>query len=120
MDRCGYARGRCGRACPETVKLDLAKILLCASLAVVALGGCKRKASPLTPAAETPALPANPEADLKALNEAVRAHVMGQLKEPATLEDLVKTGFIKRLPAAPPGKKYVLDEKKSGVLLVDK
>ena len=53
------------------------------------------------------------------LNEAVRAHIMGQLKEPATLEDLVKTGFVKRLPTPPPGKKYVLDAKKSSVLLVD-
>lgn len=53
------------------------------------------------------------------LNDAVRAHVMGLLKEPTTLEELVKTGFIKRLPTAPAGKKYVLDAKKSAVLLVD-
>ncbi len=93
-------------------------LLLCALLAALPLAACKRKpAAPPAPAAA--AAPANPEADLKTLNEAVRAHVMGQLKEPATLEDLVKTGFIKRLPTAPPGKKYVLDAKQSSVLLVD-
>ena len=68
---------------------------------------------------EAPAAPSNPEVDLKALNAAVVAYAMGQLKEPATLDDLVKTGFIKRLPTPPPGKKYVLDAKKSSVLLVD-
>ena len=68
---------------------------------------------------EAPAAPSNPEVDLRTLNDAVRAHVMGQLQEPTTLEDLVKTGFIKRLPTPPPGKKFVLDGKKSSVLLVD-
>ena len=68
---------------------------------------------------EAPAAPPNPEVDLKALNEAVRAHVMGQLKDPDTLDDLVKTGFIKRLPSAPPGKKYVLSPDKKSVLLMN-
>ncbi|MSU26596.1 MAG: hypothetical protein EXS27_01625 [Pedosphaera sp.] len=93
------------------------RLLLCALLVALPLAACKRK--PAAPEAQLPAAPPNPEVDLKALNEAVRAHVMGQLKEPTTLEDLVKTGFIKRLPAPPPGKKYVLDAKKASVLLVD-
>ncbi len=95
------------------------RLLLCALLAALPLAACKRKPAATAPPPETAAAPANPAEDLKALNDAVRAHVMGQLKEPATLEDLVKTGFIKRLPTAPPGKKYVLDPKKSSVLLVD-
>lgn len=94
------------------------RLLLCALLFALPLAACKRK--PATPAQpEAPAAPPNPEVDLKALNEAVRAHVMGQLREPDTLEDLVKTGFIKRLPTPPPGKKYILDAKKSAVLLVN-
>lgn len=95
------------------------RLLLCALLFVLPLASCKRKPAGADAVPEAPAAPPNPEADLKALNEAVRAHVMGLLKEPATLEDLVKTGFIKRMPTAPPGKRYVLDGKKSGVLLVD-
>lgn len=35
------------------------------------------------------------------------------------LSDLVKAGLIKNIPAAPPGKKYVLDQKSGTVLLVD-
>lgn len=95
------------------------RLLLCALLCALPLAACKRKPSGAATAPEAPAAPPNPEVDLKTLNEAVRAHIMGLLKEPTTLEELVKTGFIKRLPAAPPGKKYVLDGKKGSVLLVD-
>ncbi len=95
------------------------RLLLCALLFALPLTACKRKASSSSTAPEAPAAPPNPEVDLKTLNEAVRAHVMGQLKEPDSLDDLVKTGFMKRLPTPPPGKKYVLDAKKSSVKLVD-
>ena len=94
-------------------------LLLCALLVALPLAACKRKPAAGATAPEAPAAPSNPEADLRTLNDAVRAHVMGQLKEPTTLEDLVKTGFIKRLPTPPPGKKFVLDGKNSSVLLVD-
>lgn len=95
------------------------RLLLCALLFALPLTACKRKPVPAEMAPEAPAAPPNPEVDLKALNEAVRAHVMGHLKEPATLEELVKAGYIKRLPAAPPGKTYVLSPDKSAVLLVN-
>lgn len=95
------------------------RLLLCALLVALPLAACKRKPAAGATAPEAPAAPSNPEVDLKALNAAVVAYAMGQLKEPATLDDLVKTGFIKRLPTPPPGKKYVLDAKKSSVLLVD-
>lgn len=94
-------------------------LLLCVLLCALPLAACKRKPAPTPTVPEAPAAPPNPEVDLKALNDAVRAHVMGNLKEPATLEDLVKTGYLKRLPAAPPGKKYVLSPDKSSVLLVN-
>jgi hypothetical protein len=44
---------------------------------------------------------------------------MGQLKDPATLDDLVKEGFLKRVPAAPAGKKYTLSADKKSVQLVN-
>ncbi len=94
------------------------RLLLCALLFALPLAACKRKPS-TAPVPEAPAVPPNPEVDLKALNEAVRAHVMGNMKEPATLEDLVKAGYIKRLPSAPPGKKYVLSPDKGSVRLVN-
>lgn len=94
------------------------RLLLCALLFALPLAACKRKPS-TAPAPEAPAAPPNPVEDLKALNDAVRAYTMGQLKDPGTLDDLVKSGFMKRLPTPPPGKKYQLDAKKSAVLLVD-
>jgi hypothetical protein len=93
-------------------------LLLCLLVCVLPLAACKRKpANPAPP--EAPAAPPNPEVDLKALNEAVRAHVMGLAKEPAVIEDVVKAGFLKRLPTPPPGKKYVLSPDRTAALLVN-
>mgnify|MGYP003350658173 CR=1 FL=1 len=97
----------------------MTRLLLCLLLVAVPLAACKRK-PPATPDVEISTAPPNPEADLKALNDGVRAYTMGLLKEPANLEDLVKAGYLKRLPAAPDGKKYTLNEKKSAVVLVAK
>lgn len=92
-------------------------LILCLLLGALPLTACKRKpAAPAQP--EAPAAPPNPEVDLKALNEAARAYFMGQLKDPDSLEDFVKAGFLKRLPAAPPGKKYVLSPDRKSVQLV--
>ncbi|NBR85776.1 MAG: hypothetical protein EB141_21070 [Verrucomicrobia bacterium] len=97
----------------------MTRFLLCLLLATLPCTACKKKPAD-TPVAEVPAAPPNPEADLKALNEAARAYVMGQLKDPDTLDDLVKAGFLKRLPAAPAGKKYLLSQDKKSVQLVDR
>ncbi len=96
------------------------RLLLCALLFALPLAACKRRSASPPAAPDAHPTPPNPVEDLRALNDAVRAHVMGQLKEPDTLDDLVKTGFMKRLPTPPPGKKYVLDAKKSSVKLVDR
>jgi hypothetical protein len=81
-------------------------------------------ASPPSPSAAPPAGTASvtesDEPGLTALNRAINAYVMGQLKAPQTLDDLVKAGLIKRLPTAPPGKKYALDATKTGVVMVDR
>ena len=95
------------------------RLLVCALLFTLPLAACMRKPAGADALPAVPAAPPNPEADLKALNEAVRAHVMGQLKDPATLEDLVQAGFLQRLPTAPTGKKYVLSADKKSVLLVN-
>jgi hypothetical protein len=60
------------------------------------------------------------EPSLAELNRALNAYTIGMLKEPASLEDLVKGGYIKKLPAPPPGKKFVLNARKSAVLVVDR
>ncbi len=95
----------------------LLRLLLVACLALAA-GACRRK--PAAPSAVTqPPAPPNPQVDLPRLIDAARAHGMTQGRLPETLDDLVKAGLIDRLPTAPPGKKYVLDAKKTGVILVN-
>jgi hypothetical protein len=88
-----------------------------------------------TPAVAEPAPPPPPSPDsqpsdapapdaeeptVAQLNMAVNAYIMGELKEPKTLEDLIKAGYMKRLPAAPPGKKFVLNGNRTQVLLINK
>mgnify|MGYP001575269146 CR=1 FL=1 len=54
--------------------------------------------------------------------EAARAALQAAAAKKATprdLSDLVKAGLIKAVPAAPPGKKYVLDPKAGMVIMVD-
>lgn len=91
------------------------RFLLLVVLALAA-GACRRQ-PPARPAVTQPPAPPNPEVDLPKLIEAARAHGMTQGRLPETLEDLVKAGLIDRLPTPPPGKKYTLDAKKTGVVL---
>lgn len=94
------------------------RIMLLLCLLGLAPCGCKKR-PPATPVSNQPAAPPNPSTDLPKLVEAVRSHVMSQGKPPETLDDLVKNGCIGQLPTPPPGKKYVLDAKKTGVVLVN-
>jgi hypothetical protein len=73
-----------------------------------------------TDGATPAATPEGEEPSLAAVNTAVNAYIMGQLKTPDTLEDLVKAGYLKRLPGAPAGKKFALNAKKMAAVLVDK
>ena len=95
----------------------------------VATPAASREVAPPPPAVAPVAAPAaGTEANalpvedpsLAELNRAVNAYTIGMLKEPATLEELVKAGYLKRLPAPPPGKKFVLDARKTSVLVVDR
>lgn len=95
------------------------RLLLCVFLCALPLAACKRKPFSTAVVSDAPAAPPNPEVDLKTLNEAARAFVMGQLKDPTTVEDLVKEGFLKRVPVAPAGKIYSLSPDRKSVQLVD-
>jgi len=119
------------------------KSVIIVPLVAASLLACKKPASeagpapapavaapPQSPAAPStviskppePVPPGNPgeEPSLAEVNRALNAYMLGMMKEPATLEDLVKSGYLKRLPPAPAGKKFVLNAKKSAVLVVDK
>lgn len=109
--------------------------------AIVSFTGCKRRtpapaASP-TPAPAQPAEPAKEpvaksapaaggsgrivmgDANLPALNSALKAYVDKFKKPPAKLDDLAKEGFVPFVPFAPPGSRYELDAARAEVKLVN-
>lgn len=55
----------------------------------------------------------NVATDLEVLNSALMAYGTDGVQRPPfhDLSDLVKAGLLKKLPTAPPGKKYVFDAK---------
>ncbi|MBM3876834.1 MAG: hypothetical protein FJ386_08970 [Verrucomicrobia bacterium] len=60
---------------------------------------------------------AGPQDVLDALNRALSAHLATGKPAPATIEDLVHAGALKRLPAAPPGMKFTIDAAQGQVVL---
>jgi Fic family protein len=44
------------------------------------------------------------------LTQAVRKFAVEQRQTPKTLEELVTRGYLERIPAAPPGKRYAIDK----------
>jgi hypothetical protein len=131
-------------------KLAMKLQLLGSVLAVICLVGCGKSKSDAPPAPAAAPKSASIEADpgaappppptaattadspaaegtgevtapgLEEINRALNAYTMGQMKEPSTLEDLVKAGFIKKLPTPPPGKRFALNANRTAVVVVDK
>jgi hypothetical protein len=57
---------------------------------------------------------------LDSLTQSVRRYTVERRQLPKTLEEVVRAGYIARLPDAPPGKKFALDLKSVRVVLVDR
>ncbi len=79
------------------------------------------------PAALTPAAPAGPaeSAPLDATAQerilaAMQSYVIDNSANPKSLEELVTRGYLKSLPAAPAGKKWVYNPEKLAIELADK
>jgi hypothetical protein len=100
----------------------LSNLAVCAAgmlLLGLASGGCSKKAAPAgapevaapQPAAQV-AETAQSEADvayLRDLQLSVDAYEKIYKRKPATLEQMVREGFIAKLPPAPPGRHFTLD-----------
>ena len=66
-------------------------------------------------------IPANdPSATLSALTQAVRKFTFEKRQPPASLEELVTAGYVRAVPPAPAGKKFVIDKKRMVVELANK
>lgn len=62
---------------------------------------------------------AGEELGLAKIKEALKVFVRDAERFPNSLEEMVKSGVIERIPTPPAGKKYVLDPKMNDVLLVN-
>jgi hypothetical protein len=54
------------------------------------------------------------------MNEAIRSYFKDNERFPNSLQDLVKAGYLSRVPSAPDGKRYDLDPKTGQVFVVNK
>jgi hypothetical protein len=75
--------------------------------------------------AENPPVPAattqqNSASTLESLTQSVRKYTVEQHHLPKTLDEVIRAGYISRLPDAPGGKKFALDLKTVRVVLVDR
>ncbi|MBI3874547.1 MAG: hypothetical protein HY300_00955 [Verrucomicrobia bacterium] len=53
------------------------------------------------------------------MNSILSDYMSESRKTPKDMEEMVRLKLIRAIPAAPPGKKYVLDQNKRRVILVD-
>lgn len=69
-------------------------------------------------ASPSAAAPENDSPQVRDLQAAVDAYVKIYHRQPASLEQMVKEGFLATLPAAPPGKRYAFDASTARVSVV--
>lgn len=100
------------------------KILICALASLwLGLTGCGQKTA-LSPPTNSPNATAataatEPAVDLAELTQAVRRFGMERQKAAQNLDEVVAAGYLKRLPVAPAGKKFVIEPKRVEVILVN-
>ncbi len=66
------------------------------------------------------AAPGEKEQTLEEMSYAVQAWFTSRGAAPKSLEELVKAGFIKKLPTPPPGQQFALDTQNLRVVLVNR
>ncbi len=75
--------------------------------------------APAAPGAAA-AAPEVPSKDaLEAVTHAVQSFFINKERAPKNLEELVASGFLKKLPTPPAGKKYVYDPERANIVLAD-
>lgn len=58
-------------------------------------------------------------ATLSALTQAVRKYSAEKQRLPLSLDEVLAAGYVKNMPNAPPGKKFVFNPKRVEVILID-
>jgi hypothetical protein len=98
----------------KTIQLILTAVAV--SGLCLATGCGKKEASPPAPA---PGVSAEVQTTLTQLTEAARKYNVEKRQPPMSLQDVVAAGYLKEIPAAPPGKKFVLNPRLVVVTLAD-
>ncbi|MCS7337321.1 MAG: hypothetical protein NZ739_03675 [Verrucomicrobiae bacterium] len=95
---------------------------------VIALGGCSKNgaARPGSHAEASSPRPADqlqkvaesdPAAVLAELTHALRKFSVENRRVPASLDELLRAGYLRAIPTPPPGKKFAIDPKRVEVVL---
>lgn len=72
------------------------------------------------PAADAPALPGPNDANLLPyVQGAIESFLNGEGRNPTSFDEVIKKGYLRSLPAAPPGKKFMFDKETSSAKLVN-
>ena len=97
-------------------------LLIPVAFALLLVCGCDRKptAAPIS-VAPAPATAADEkEMTLDEMSASLQAYFTSRGSPPKTVQELVKTGFIKKLPAPPAGQEFAVDAPNLRVVLVNR
>ena len=75
--------------------------------------------SPTAPGGGAAAMEVPSKDALEAVTQAVQSFFINKERAPKNLEELVASGFLRKLPTPPAGKKYVYDPEKANIALAD-
>lgn len=107
---------------PKSPPTRIKAVAVLMTIAAVTLAGCRRNSSAPQPTPGTaPESAQAPGAatDLKEdPNIAVGTFMMSNGRMPTNMQEMVTQKFLRAVPTAPPGKKYVIDPKVGRVVLV--
>jgi len=78
--------------------------------------GCGKKEDKPAP---MPGVSAEVQTTLTQLTDAARKYNLEKRQPPMSLQDVVAAGYLKEIPAAPPGKRFVLNPRLVVVTLAD-
>ena len=93
-------------------------LLLLVTAATLALTACDKTPPPAAPPAAVTA--DEKEMTIEEMTGAVQAWVTSRGEAPKNFQEMIKVGFIRKMPTPPPGKEFAIDAKNLQVVLVDR
>lgn len=85
------------------------------------LAACSKTPPSAAPAAAAPAVAVDEkDMTIEEMTGALEAWFTSRGAAPKNFQEMIKAGFIKKMPAPPPGKEFAIDAKNLQVVLVDR